>query len=240
MREHRRITRLLNLLLAGATKSLPERRDAAAEVKWVQEDYFANFGEAVAEELSPPIGQRLDELESERYYAEVRHDGRELCVPHDLDDLICRYQKLRPPSQAKFDRATYWLSMARRQWEDSMSASYASLVSAAKALTTEGSSKHNVYCEQCKEIRSHDVPGATEKFRAFFEKYGPGSGLRERRSKMYGLRSKILHGSDLMQLDQGRAFGWDPPWRDEEETNKELWTLMRIAARNWLSDPRSD
>jgi hypothetical protein len=73
MREHRRITRLLNLLLAGATKSLPERRDAAAEVKWVQEDYFANFGEAVAEELSPPIGQRLEELESERYYAEVCH-----------------------------------------------------------------------------------------------------------------------------------------------------------------------
>jgi Apea-like HEPN len=207
----------------------------------VQENYFVNFGEAMTDELSPPIGERLEELESERYYAEVCHDGRGLCVPHDLDDLICRYQDLRPPLQAKFDRATYWLSMARRQWEDSMSASYASLVSAAEALTTEQSSQHKVYCEQCKEIRSHDVPGATEKFRAFFEKYAPGSGLRERRSKMYGLRSKIVHGSDLMQLDQGRALGcWDPPWRNEEETNKELWTLMRIAARNWLRDPPTE
>jgi Apea-like HEPN len=161
-------------------------------------------------------------------------------VPHDLDDLICQYQKLRTPLQAKFDRATYWLSMARRQWEDSMSASYASLVSAAEALTTAGSGKHNVYCEQCKKIRSHDVPGATEKFRAFFQKYAPGSGLSEGRSKMYGLRSKILHGSDLMQLDQGRALGWDPPWRNEEETNEELWTLMRIAARNWLREPPSE
>src|SRR5262249_16530409 len=87
MREHRRITRLLNLLLAGATKSLPERRrefwasdpsNAPTEVKWVQENYFANFGEAVTEELSPPTGQRLEELESERYYAEVCHDGRGL------------------------------------------------------------------------------------------------------------------------------------------------------------------
>jgi hypothetical protein len=63
------------------------------------------------------------------------------------------------------------------------------------------------------------VPGATEKFRSFFEKYTPDPGLKERRSKMYGLRSKILHGSDLVQLDQGlgRAIGWDPPWWSERE-----------------------
>src|SRR5262249_27513850 len=126
-----------------------------------------------------------------------------------------------------------WLSMAKRQWEDSMSASYASLVSSAEALTEE-STKHNVYCEQCKDHRSHDVPGATEKFRAFFEKYTPDPGLKARRSKMYALRSKILLGSDLMQLDQGRAFGWDPPWWEEREMNTELWGLMRTAARNWL------
>ena len=92
-------------------------------------------------------------------------------------------------------------------------------------------------CDKCKENRTHDVPGATEKFRSFFEKYTPDPGLRERRSKMYGLRSKILHGSDLMQLDQGRAIGWDPPWWNEQEMNTELWGLMRTAARNWLKDP---
>jgi hypothetical protein len=115
--------------------------------------------------------------------------------------------------------------MARRQWEDSMSASYASLVSSAEALTTEKVTKHDVYCEKCEKDRSHDVPGATEKFRNFFEEYVPGQGLRKRRGMIYDLRSKILHGSHLMHLDQGRAFGWDPPWRNEEETNKELWTL---------------
>jgi len=159
-----------------------------------------------------------------------------LCVPSDLDELICRYQNLPSNLQAKFDRATYWFSMASRQREDSMSASYASLISSAEALTSDESTKHSVYCEQCKQDRTHDVPGATEKFRAFFEKYTPDPGLRERRSKMYGLRSKILHGSDLMQLDQRRAFGWDPPWWNEREMTTELWTLMRIAARNWLMD----
>jgi hypothetical protein len=249
IREHRRLTLLLNILLAGATKFLPDRRrnfwglvgfGAEPEIKWVQEWYFANFGEAVADELSSPSGEKLEGLESERYYKEVGNDGRGLRVPDDLDDLICRYQNLLPTLKPKFDRATYWLSMASRQWEDSMSASYASLVSSAEALMTEESSKHTMYCEQCKENRSHDVPGATQKFRAFFEKYTPDPGLRERRNKMYGLRSKILHGSDLMQLDQGHAFGWDPPWWDEREMTTELWTLMRIAARNWLRDPPSE
>jgi len=241
MREHRKLTLLLNLLLAGTTKFLPDRRrnfwacvqfGAEPEFKWVQEWYSADLGQLVANQLSPPTGEKLEELEPDRYYKEVGHDGRGLRVPGDLDELICRYQNLPPTLQAKFDRATYWLSMASRQWEDSMSASYASLVSSAEALTTEESSKHSVYCEQCMEKRSHDVPGATEKFRAFFEKYTPDPGLKERRSKMYALRSKILHGSDLIQLDQGRAFGWDPPWWNEREMTTELWTLMRIAARN--------
>jgi hypothetical protein len=113
------------------------------------------------------------------------------------------------------------------------------VVSAVEALTSEGSTKHSVYCDKCKKSRTHDVPGATEKFRSFFEKYTPDPGLKERRSKMYGLRSKILHGSDLMQLDQGlgRAIGWDPPWWNEREMSRELWALMRTAARNWLRDP---
>ena len=118
-----------------------------------------------------------------------------------------------------------------------MSASYASLVSAAEALTPEDGTKHSVYCDKCKKNRTHDVPGATEKFRSFFKKYTPDSELKDRRSKMYDLRSKILHGSDLMQLDQGRAIGWDPPWWNEREMNTELWGLMRTAARNWLKDP---
>jgi hypothetical protein len=245
-REHRRLTLLLNLLLAGTTTFLPDRRrqfwacvqfGAEAEFKWVPEWYDANIGEVVANELSTPVGEKLQEVDSERYYRQMGHDGRGLRVPDDLDESICKYQSLTAALKAKFDRAAYWLSMASRQWEDSMSASYASLVSAAEALTTEDSTKHSVYCDKCKENRTHDVPGATEKFRAFFEKYTPDPGLRERRGRMYGLRSKILHGSDLMQLDQGRAFGWDPPWWNEREMNTELWGLVRTAARNWLKNP---
>jgi len=130
MREHRKLTLLLNLLLAGTTKFLPDRRrnfwacvqfGAEPEFKWVQEWFSADLGQLVANQLSPPTGEKLEELEPDRYYKEVGHDGRGLRVPGDLDELICRYQNLPPTLQAKFDRATYWLSMASRQWEDSMS-----------------------------------------------------------------------------------------------------------------------
>jgi hypothetical protein len=79
-----------------------------------------------------------------------------------------------------------------------------------------------VYCDECKKDRTHNVPGAMEKFHSVFKKYTPGPELKKRRCKMYGLRSKILHGSDLMQLDQGRVLGWDPPWWKEQEMNREL------------------
>src|SRR4029450_13745569 len=100
-------------------------------------------------------------FEARTYKEAIGLDGRGLRVPDDLDESICRYQSLPAERQAKFDRAAYWLSMASRQWEDSMSASYASLVSAAEALTPEDGIKHSVYCDECKEKRTHDLTGAT-------------------------------------------------------------------------------
>jgi hypothetical protein len=51
---------------------------------------------------------------------------------------------------------------------------------------------------------------------------------------MYGLRSAILHGGELMQLDHDIDLGWDHFWLNEYELNRELWSLTRAAFRNWL------
>jgi hypothetical protein len=110
------------------------RFGAEPEFKWLQEFYSADIGQIVIQDLSAPVGKELEVLTSDSYYKGVIGlDGRGLRVPDDLDESICRYQSLKAALQAKFDRAAYWLSMASRQWEDSMSASYASLVSAASA-----------------------------------------------------------------------------------------------------------
>jgi len=118
----------------------------------------------------------------------------------------------------------------------SVSSSFASLVSAVEALTVRGTT-HSIYCGECNGHREHEVPGATERFRAFLEKYAPGTTLRNRRDRMWGLRSGILHGGELMQFDQDLAFGWDPPWWNERELHGELFSVARVALRNWLKNP---
>ena len=232
MREHRRLTFLLNVLLAGGATIQPRRPrhlwaivpgegGASQEVKWVQEFYFANLGEAVGDELSPPASETLEEVDPETYYATVGHDGRELRVPADLDDSICCYMRLSKGNRDKFDRAGFWTEMASKQWTASFSASFASLVIAVESLAQRGSL------------------GAAAKFRNFIERYAPGASLKNRRKEMYRLRSDILHGSSLMEMDQDVHFGWAPPEQKEKDLMDELWGLTRIAMRNWLKNPPS-
>jgi len=227
MREHRQLTFLLNVLLRGSTTIQPRRPRhlwaivqeegvAGHEVKWVQEFYFANFGELVRDELSPPAAETLEEVDPETYYATVGHDGRSLRVPADLDHSICCYMRLSKANRDKFGRAGFWMDMASRQWTVSLSASFASRVIAIESLAERGSLR------------------AGARFRDFIERYAPGASLENRRREMYALRSDILHGSGLMEMDQDAHFGWAPPEQKEMDLMDELWGLTRIAMRNWL------
>jgi len=229
LREHRNLTLLLNVLLAGRTSLQPRRSehfwasvprdDGQDETKWVQQFFFAKLGHAVIDELSLPAAEQLEGVEPEEYYTKVGHEGKGLRVPADLDESICLYQQLSPTNHANFDCAAFWLDMASRQWNISVSASFAALVSAIESLINKRGK------------------GATKRFQAFFEEYAPDPALSSRRAEMYDLRSGILHGSELMQLDQDHAFGWDPPWWNERELNEELRRLTRVAVRNWLKNP---
>lgn len=247
LRQHRTLTLLLNVLLAGRTNVQPRRPEhfwasvgwderSPPKIEWVQRFFFAKLGAYVIDKLSPLAGERLEEVRSDDYHMNVGHDGKGLRVPNDLDDSIWLYVQLSPANRAKFDRATFWMDMASRLWTISVSSSFASLVSAIESLTERGTT-HRVYCAECEDDSQHEVPGAAERFRAFFEKYAPGASLRRRRTEMYELRSGILHGSELMQLDQDSAFGWDPPGWNEDELHRELWGITRIAMRNWLTSP---
>ncbi len=246
MREHHNLTLLLKVLLVGRTSlqfprsehfwaAIP-RDDGKYENMWVQNIFIGKLGKPVIEKLSPPAKELLLEVDPKEYYTKVGHDGKGLRVPTDLDQSICLYMALEAENRLKFDRATFWLDMASRQWNTSVSASFAALVSAIESLTERGDI-HRFDCPTCGKPAQHEVPGATEKFRAFFEKYAPGSASKKQRSKMYDLRSGILHGSTLMQIDQNLHFGWDPPWGNERELYNDLWYLTRIALRNWLKDP---
>lgn len=243
--EHRKLTLLLNVLLAGRVSLQSQRTqhfwanvsdNGYPASKWVQQSFFAKLGETVRDELSPPAAERLEEVDPEEYYTSVGYDGRGLCVPADLDEAICRYLALSPYNRTRFDRASFWMNMYSLQWNISVSVSFAALVSSVESLTGRGEI-HRFSCPGCDEDFQHEVPGATERFRTFFETYAPGVALRKRRTDMYSLRSGILHGSTLMQLDEDLAFGWDPPSLNERELHEELSALTRVALRNWLRSP---
>jgi hypothetical protein len=206
------------------------------ESRWVQQFFWAALGAPVTDALSSPALENIAEIEPEEYYTNVGYDGNPPRVPADLDDSLCRHRNLSEPNRSKFDRALFWLDIASRQWNSSVSSSFASLVTAIESLTFRGST-HRVYCQECQAERSHEVPGATERFRLFFETYAPGASLRQRRTQMYELRSGILHGSYLMQIDQNLHFGWDPPGFKEDELHRELWSITRLGLRNWLKSP---
>ncbi|HTU93077.1 MAG TPA: hypothetical protein VMF69_23555 [Gemmataceae bacterium] len=228
-REHHKLTLLLNILLAGRTNLQPRRsshfwgywhHEGETESRWVQNFFSAGVGEVLLDSPSPLTPERLEEIASDRYYEVVRgFDGLGLRVPDNLDDLLCRYQGLHPTRRSEFDRAAFWLDVARRQWNISVSASFASLVSAVESLiNTRGK-------------------GSTARFRDFFERYAPGISHVGRRNEMYNLRSGILHGSEMLTIDQNLEFGWDPPGWNERELQDELWTVTRFAMRNWLGNP---
>jgi hypothetical protein len=244
IRQHRSLTLVLNMLLPGGASLAPLRprhfwaavRSATGnmETEWVQEFFFADLGQIIQDELSPPAATRLAELNPGERPPGI--DGLGLRVPSDLDEFICLYFNLTDRNRAKFDRAAFWMRQAFEQWDNSTSASFAALVTAAEALTERGAT-HRVYCKACGGTVQHEVPGATERFRNFFETHAPGASLRSRRSQMYALRSGILHGSTLTQLDQNRRFGGDPSAWQQDELHRELWALMRTATRSWLRSP---
>jgi hypothetical protein len=243
IQEHRKLTLLLNVLLEGRTSFLPRRLehfwasiprgDGGGHIEWVQQFFIAKLDYAVIDQRSDLVGEMLEELQPENYYMQLGLDGRGLRVPTDLDELICCYQRLLPSDRVKFDRAAFWVDLASRQWTMSMSASFASYVSAVESLIDRGT-VHRVYCDECGQQRQHEAPGATEAFRVFLEKHAPGAATRKLRGQIYDLRSGILHGSRLMQLDQDIAFGWDPPDWNERELHSGLRSVTRIALRNWL------
>jgi hypothetical protein len=229
-KEHRQLTQLLNVLLHGGVTKLPRRtrffwgvlpkdENPHPTSRWTQELYFTSFGEVVSDLLSAGAQNEIESIQTSTYYDMFGHDQGALRVPSDLDDSIVAWQHLAEMPRDKFARAGYWMSMASRQLSVSDSAAFASL------------------CVAIESLAGGEHQQRAAKFRDFIEQYAPGESLEPRRKAMYGLRSGILHGSRLIQMDQEGYFGWAPPARNDDEMMRELWSLTRLAIRNWLKTP---
>ena len=247
-RKHRDLTLLLNVLLIGGAKSMEfrhpsswahEATDLSQKSKWVTQGFSAPLGALLIDQLSLPAARKLEELAPEEYDAMLGNDGQGLRVPSDLDQSIWSYEALSAPNREKFDRAAFWFGTASGMRDVSVSASFAAFVSAIESLTTRGT-RHKFECPVCGRPGTHEVPGPTKLFRNFLATYVPDASLAKDRKRMYDLRSDILHGSDLLEIDQIVPInGWTPTGFKEGELYNGMWRVTRTALRNWLKRPPS-
>src|SRR5262245_26440941 len=110
LREHRKLSLLLNVLLRGRVSLQPRQQEhfwaalprdgSGFEYKWANRFFFAKLGKSVIDEASQPAAEQLEEVAPGEYYAVGGHDGRPLRVPSDLDEFICRYMALSPANRA--------------------------------------------------------------------------------------------------------------------------------------------
>jgi hypothetical protein len=217
---------------------LPPRPSVPSRIEWAQEFFFAPLDPLAVNELSPAAVKPIQEVESVVYRGDPprRSTSDGLQVPADLDESLYAYQRLRKESQQTFDRSLYWLQLASRFGYRHMAASFVAMVSAIEALVKPGS-VHEAQCTTCGEDFSHRMPGPTKAFREFLAAYAPGPQLNSRRIEMYALRSGLVHGNVLMELDDERHSVWDPAQNQQIELWSELFQITRIALRNWLNDP---
>ena len=236
LRKHRDLTLLLNILLVGGVKSKSIGRSTYcwAGTEWVEQGFSPTLNPFITDALSAPAATQLEELEPEEYDKLLGDDGMGLRVPSDLDHSICGYEALSDSHREKFDRAAFWFSTSSRMHDISISSAFAALVSAIESLTASGN-VHQFTCPICAGPTDHRVPGPTKLFKNFLATYAPGASLAKERDEMYDLRSNLVHGEHLVELDREiPIMGWTPPGFKERQQYYDLWGLTRTALRNWL------
>lgn len=218
---------------------LPPRPSVPSRIEWGQEFFSAPLDTLVIDNLSPAAAVSIQEIESETYYGDPlrRPFSNGLQVPMDLDESLLGYKGLCEEPRRSLDRSLYWVQLASRFGYRHMGASFVAMVSAIEALV-ESEGGHQGQCNSCGEDLFHRVPGPTEAFRSFLATYAPGDKLNKERNDMYALRSGLVHGNVLMELDDERLSVWDPAQNHQRDLWSELFGVTRIAIRNWLKDPR--
>jgi hypothetical protein len=245
-REHRRYSRVLNAILSNHIQFHGMRRrdfwaqlntndgtSESVQYRWVPNSYFADIGASVCDALTLHSEQLAKVFSSSEYYLPQTFRGDYLTVPDNLDQLLSIYQNLLVRDREDFDQAAYWFDLAARQWEISASASFVSLVSAIETFVGRGS-VHTIKCPECNEFFDHEVPGATRRFKEFLKTHAGEPEFKKQRDKMYNIRSKIAHGSDLLILDREYYSGWDPVSQSELQMQWQLQSVTKAAMISWL------
>ena len=234
----------LNLVLRGHIKRFGVRaadqtwanvwdNDDAVTTKWVQPGYFipnwiyqsSDF--TTVDSISP-----LPEV-SDDVYRTRRGLGTDdvFEIPAVLGQVLNASQAAAPEKRGRFLRACYWYERSGAAWNMSVSLGHIAAVNAIETIMPPGSE------DRCPECGMNRAAGPTRRFRDFVERYA-SLVAEEDRQRVYGLRSALVHGGQVFDIDRPGAFGALIP-RDQNQ--RDTYSAARIIARdaitNWLLDP---
>ena len=183
-------------------------------------------------------GPRLSDIENvpamtvvddhDAYYRSsgIRADDA-LEVPAVLTQLFDNFFALSENEARRYVRACYWHNMGRFFHPYSGSASFFADVAAIEVMLPGGDGPHD-----CSVCGLPHYPSISKEFRAFLTKYVPDKPDRE---TFYEMRSKIAHGSSLLQYDmRDELGGFFPGELEQYEQRNRLRQASKIALVNWL------
>jgi hypothetical protein len=211
---------------------LPESTTGGVHTAYVNEGYMVGGDfTALTDHFSDPAEHpRLLVTPDDEYYARrgIREEGMD--VPTCLDAAFNRFDNADARTRDKLLRASYWLDASYRVWDLSKSLSYIAAINAVEALVPKSKPDR---CPCCALDRS---PGPTARFRNFVETYAANE-APQKRTEMYRLRSILVHGDGLHNLDIPRAWGaLSPDEIQHRELHKDALAVSRTAVRTWFLD----
>jgi len=176
----------------------------------------------------------LTEVSSAAYFARpgISHDSI-LEIPDILIPLLRTLDAVTPAIRERFFRAAYWFGRSTPSWRISRSLSYISLINAIEVLTSVAT------VDRCPSCGLNRAPGPTARFREIVERH---AGSVPERKELYALRSRLVHGDQILVADRptGWGFNFTPQSAEERHRHELASQIARIVLIGWLFDVASD
>jgi hypothetical protein len=176
-----------------------------------------------------------------RWYQDKALDDRnitEIVLPDNAEAIIDKYYALSDVAYQSFRRASYLFYTGTELRRSHTSLSFASIVSAIETLMSHNAPKSR-RCESCGQPKYR----LNARFREFIIAHAyrgkENASAKKFISRLYSLRSKLLHEGGLMLADlhwMGRKRTDDATGRWEESfLHKDLVGVARVCLINWLA-----
>jgi hypothetical protein len=184
-----------------------------------QEGYACSgFPSEHAEFSDPSSLLKLPEFEPSMYYELSWGPGMSLGVPSNIATQLDRFCSLPREERKIWLNACHWLRHSSVTVWDSRSAAFIALVTAVEALM------------------SRKDRGNRRKFEAFIDRFAPGRGLQQDRSRFYRIRSELAHGAELHDEDRDwLQVSVTPAMSEGFRQFEAMRRVARSVAANWLA-----